>query len=475
MRRRFRLDWALLPEGWARDVIVTVSPAGTIEAVAAAAAAGSADTDAERTDTDAERVAGYVVPGMPNAHSHAFQRALAGRAEARAAARDSFWTWRRAMYAIANQVDAADLRAIATLLFVEMLEAGYTSVAEFHYLHRTRDDESDFAPDATPATWEAIRSAARDAGIGLTLLPTLYQAADFGGVPLRPDQRRFQTTTAQFLDAIERRLAADRAADSPTLRTGAAFHSLRAVSIETIREATAQLRAQDPSLPIHIHVAEQGREVRACERATGARPIEWLLRAGVVDDRWCLVHCTHATRAELAAVAAVGATICVSISTEANLGDGFFDAVTFRGASGHLAIGSDSQSTVDPAEELRWLEYQQRLRRRRRNVLATTAEPHVGTGLWRAAAHAGARALGQAIGALAVGRRADWLALDPTHPALVGAAPAEALDHVVFAGGRHAIRDVYVAGRRVVAAHRHPLRAAAEERYREVMERLTAR
>ncbi len=468
MQRRYRLDWALLPEGWARDVIVAVSPSGAIDAVTVAAAA-------DRTRDDAERVAGYVVPGMPNAHSHAFQRALAGRAEVRAAARDSFWTWRHAMYAIANQVDAADLRAIATLLFVEMLEAGYTSVAEFHYLHRARGGEWDLTADGTPATWEAIRSAARDAGIGLTLLPTLYQAADFGGVPLRPDQHRFRTTTAEFLDAIERRAAADRAVGAATVRTGAAFHSLRAVSIETIREATIRLRALDRTLPIHVHVAEQRREVRACERATGARPIEWLLRAGVVDDRWCLVHCTHATRAELAGVAAAGATICVSISTEANLGDGFFDAATFRGARGDLAIGTDSQSTVDPTEELRWLEYQQRLRRRRRNVFATADEPHVGTVLWRAAAIAGARALGQPIGEIAVGRRADWLALETTHPALAGSAPESALDRLVFAGGRAAIREVYVAGRRVLAEYRHPLRASAEERYREVLRRIDAR
>ena len=468
MRRRYRLDWVLLPEGWARDVIVTVSPSGTIDAVAAGAAT-------PRTEGDVERVAGYVVPGMPNAHSHAFQRALAGRAEARAASRDSFWTWRHAMYAIANQIDAADLRAIATLLFVEMLEAGYTAVAEFHYLHRARDGGWDLASDGAPATWEAIRAAARDTGIGLTLLPTLYQAADFGGVPLRADQRRFRATTAEFLDAIGRRLTADRAAGATAVRTGAAFHSLRAVSIETIREATAHLRALDPALPIHIHVAEQRREVRACERATGARPIDWLMRAGVVDDRWCLVHCTHATRAELTAVAEAGAAICASISTEANLGDGFFDAITFRGARGHLAIGSDSQSTVDPTEELRWLEYQQRLRRRRRNVLATADEPHVGTALWRTAALAGARALGQAIGEISVGRRADWLALDPAHPALAGAAPEAALDHLVFAGGRHAIREVYVAGRRALAEHRHPLRAAAEEAYREVLRRIDAR
>jgi len=469
MQRRYRLDWALLPDGWARDVGVTVSADGRIEKVAAGAAP-------DRADAAAHRIGGYTIPGMANAHSHAFQRALAGRAEFRAAARDSFWTWRRAMYAVANRLDARDLQAVATLLFIEMLQSGYTSVAEFHYLHRDLDGAlAADAADAAPRTWDALIAAARDAGIGLTLLPTLYQSADFGGAELGPEQRRFRMTTAEFLGAVARRIAAARNADAPALRIGAAFHSLRAVPIETIRESARQLRALDRELPIHIHVAEQLREVRACVRATGARPIEWLLKSGVVDDRWCLVHCTHATRAELTGIAAAGATVCVSISTEANLGDGFFDAAPFIAAGGRLCIGSDSQSTVDPAEELRWLEYQQRLRRRRRNVLTADGELHVGTALWRAAARGGARALGQAVGEIAPGRRADWIVLDGDHPAMAGARPEDAVDHLLFAGGRQAIRDTYVAGRCVLENYRHPLRAAAEERFREAMRRIVER
>ncbi len=466
LQSRYRLDWALLPDGWARDVGVTVSANGRIEEVVP-------NSTPKRAGPAPIRIGGYALPGMANAHSHAFQRALAGRAEFRAAARDSFWTWRRAMYAVANRLDADDLRSVATLLFIEMLQSGYTSVAEFHYLHRDLDGA--LAADAAgvaPRTWDALVAAARDAGIGLTLLPTLYQSADFGGVALAPEQRRFRMATAEFLGALGRRIAAARAADEPTLRIGAAFHSLRAVPIETIRECAMRLRDLDREIPIHIHVAEQLREVRACLRANGARPVEWLLRSGVVDDRWCLVHCTHATRAEIAAIAASGAAVCVSISTEANLGDGFFDAARFVAAGGRLCIGSDSQSTVDPAEELRWLEYQQRLRRRRRNVLAADGEPHVGTALWRAAARDGARALGQEVGEIAPGRRADWIVLDDGHPALTGARPADAVDHLLFAGGHRAIRDVYVAGRRVLENYGHPLRGAAEERFREAMRRI---
>ena len=460
--RRYRLDWALLPAGWTRDVVATVADTGMIAEIAVG---GPAE--------EAVRVAGYVVPGMPNAHSHAFQRALAGGAECRARAKDSFWTWRRAMYRLANRIDAASLRIIATQLFIEMLKAGYTSVAEFHYLHRARPGAGD-TPPVDLALWDALVAAARDAGIGLTLLPTLYQHADFGALALRPEQRRFRLGTEEFLDAVGQRIAAERRSPTPAICTGAAFHSLRAVSLETIREAAARLRALDPAMPIHIHVAEQLLEVRHCERATGARPIDLLLRSGVLDDRWCLVHCTHATRAELAGIAAIGAAVCVSISTEANLGDGFFDAMRFSGAGGRLCIGSDSQATVDPAEELRWLEYQQRLRRRRRLLLAGEDEQHVGTTLWRDAALAGARALGQPVGEIAVGRRADWLVLDPDHPTLAGAAPEAALDHLLFAGGRAAIRDCLVAGRWVIkdGAHRHE--QAAREQFCRLLRDLAA-
>ena len=314
-----------------------------------------------------ERLDGIVVPGMPNAHSHAFQRAMAGNTEFRLSARDSFWTWRQAMYALANRIAPDDLQVVATQLFVEMLKSGYTSVAEFHYLHRPPGGAR--YAGANPL-WQAVSQAASDAGIGLTFLPTLYQSSDFGGRPLQPEQARFFLDTEEFLHAIEQRIGAERRAGNFLLRTGAAFHSLRAVPLAHLRSAALALRSIDADMPVHIHVAEQMPEVRACEAATGRRPIELLLDQGLLTQHWCLVHATHASAEELRGIAACNAAVCVSISTEANLGDGFFDAARFLGMDGRLCVGSDSQSTVSPAEELRWLEYQERLRKKRRGVLA---------------------------------------------------------------------------------------------------------
>jgi formimidoylglutamate deiminase len=475
VERHYRLDWALLEGGWRRDVGVAVDEQGHIVRIeteraqtAEVPAASRAMADSQ-TPPDAERVAGFVVPGMPNAHSHAFQRGMAGNTEYRLSSRDSFWTWRQAMYALARRITPSDLELIAAQLFVEMLKAGYTSVAEFHYLHRKADGA---AYAATNELWEAIARAADTAGIGLTFLPTLYQTSDFGSQPLKPEQSRFALTTAEFLRAVETRVSAERQLASPRIRTGAAFHSLRAVPLETLREAVRSLSSIDAELPIHIHIAEQKKEVDACLAATGHRPIELLLETGLVNERWCLVHATHATPAELRDIAAARAAVCVSISTEANLGDGFFDAARFLESNGRICVGSDSQATVCPAEELRWMEYQARLRKRRRGVLADSREPHVGTRLWRDAARHGAAALGQPAGVIAQGARADWLVLDAEHPSMAGARDTTSLDHLIFAGGSPAIRDVMVAGRWVVKARRH----AAEERlavpFKQLMGRL---
>jgi formimidoylglutamate deiminase len=457
----YRLQSAYLPQGWIRDVLVRVSTEGIITAIDAGAAA-----EPQRTPEAAiERVDGIVIPGMPNAHSHAFQRAMAGNAEYRSSARDSFWTWRQAMYALANRIGPEELRIVATQLFVEMLKAGYTSVAEFHYLHRPSGG-AHYA--GANLLWEAIGEAAALAGIGLTFLPTLYQSSDFGGAPLRPEQARFALQTDAFLRAIEDRIGAERRGGAGVVRTGAAFHSLRAVPLDQLREAALALRAIDSTLPVHIHVAEQALEVRACERATGRRPIELLLDQALLTQHWCVVHATHATAEELQGIAAAQATVCVSTSTEANLGDGLFDTARFFDSNGRLCIGSDSQSTVNPAEELRWLEYQQRLRKKRRVVLATKSESHAGTRLWRDAALHGAQAIGQPVGTIAVGRRADWLVLDASHPAMAGAAPDAVLDRLLFAGADKSIRDVMVRGRWVVKDRRH----GAEDQLRESFPRI---
>jgi formimidoylglutamate deiminase len=463
MTRLFQLESALLPQGWVRNARVSVGEDGAIARI------DIPPTGAAR-DAAAEEIRGFVVPGMSNAHSHAFQRGMAGNTELRLTAHDSFWTWRKAMYALANRITPDDLKVLATRLFVEMLKSGYTAVAEFHYIHRRPDGELYVGSNAL---WEAVTAAAEDAGIALTFLPTLYQTSDFGAVPLKPEQSRFALETEHFVRAVEARLREDTGSGSRVRRTGVAFHSLRAVPLPALVQSVRALREIAADLPLHIHVAEQVKEVESCLAHTGRRPIELLLDTGLLDPHWCLVHATQSTPAELKGIADAGACVCVSITTEANLGDGYFDAARFLRLGGRVCVGSDSQSTVCPAEELRWMEYQARLRKRRRGVLADPTEIHVGTRLWREAAREGARAIGQPAGTIEVGTRADWVVLDAAHPSMAGAAEGSALDHLIFAGGAQAIRDVMVAGRWVVRDGRHAAEAALAEPFAAVMRRLS--
>jgi formimidoylglutamate deiminase len=462
MTRLFQLESALLPGGWVRNARVTVGEDGAI---------GRIDIPAGNTASGAaaEEIRGIVVPGMSNVHSHAFQRGMAGNTEFRLSARDSFWTWRQAMYALANRITPEDLKILASQLFVEMLKVGYTAVAEFHYIHRPLDGGI-YA--GSNALWEAVAAAAEDAGIAMTFLPTLYQTSDFGAAPLKPEQSRFALTTDGFLQAVETRLREDGNAGFRTRRTGVAFHSLRAVPLPVLTRAARVLRELAAGLPLHIHVAEQVKEVESCLAHTGRRPVELLLDTGLIDRHWCLVHATHSTAAELQGIADAGASVCVSITTEANLGDGFFDAARFLKLGGRVCVGSDSQITVSPAEELRWMEYQARLRKRRRGILADPAETHVGTRLWRDAAREGALAIGQPAGVIEVGARADWVVLDPDHPSMVGGTDEAALDHVIFAGGSAAIRDVMVGGRWVIKDGRHALADSLAGPFRDLMRSL---
>lgn len=461
MIQQYCFENILLEHGWAQDTVLTVAD-GVITDIAKVKIPDS-------TTHSIEHVRGFAIPGMANAHSHAFQRAMAGNTEFRSSSRDSFWTWRQAMYHLANRITPADLQIVATQLFIEMLKAGYTSVAEFHYLHRAEDGSS--YNDANPL-WGAICAAAADAGIALTFLPTLYQTSDFGARALKREQTRFFLETDAFLRAIEARTLTEKTSGILTLRTGAAFHSLRAVPLEILKEATLALKHIDPDLPIHIHVAEQNREVRACKQETGQRPIELLLASGLVNQHWCLIHATHATAAELAGLVTANATVCVSITTEANLGDGFFDTQRFLNGGGRLCIGTDSQSTVCPAEELRWLEYQQRLRKKRRGVLANETHSHVGTRLWVKTALEGASAIGQPSGKIATGCRADWVVLDSDHPTMAGARAEFVLDHLIFSGASAAIRDVMVAGRWVVKDTVHAAQFALLGRFNHLMSQL---
>jgi len=440
-------DHALLPAGWARDVLLRWDDAGALTSVQAGAAAAP----------DMPRAAGPLIPGMPNLHSHAFQRVFAGLSEHRSGTdgADSFWTWRDLMYRVANAVSPDQLEAIATQLYVEMLRAGYTAVCEFHYLHHDPQGRH-YADPAEMAL--RLLAAARRAGIGITLLPVLYQHAGFGGQPPRADQRRFVNGPDALLD-IAQRLRAQGAA------IGIAPHSLRAVAPQALREVVARLHAIDATAPVHIHIGEQQQEVDDCLAWSGQRPVAWLLANLPVDARWCLVHATHLVDAELRGLAASAAVAGLCPSTEANLGDGVFDAAAYLAAGGTWGIGSDSHASVDAAEELRLLEYTQRLASQRRNVLTGAANVQVADHLWGAAVAGGARAGGRMGAGLVAGQPADFIVLDTSGP-LAGLTPPQVLASHVFANqGRRAVRDVWAGGVQRVRDGEHVLGRVACEQF----------
>jgi formimidoylglutamate deiminase len=452
-------DLALLPAGWSADVRLEVDPDGTLTDVAPG---GSAD--------GAERLNGAVVPGMANLHSHAFQRGLAGALEPSAGPGEDFWSWRAAMYGFTDRLGPEEVEAIAAQAYVEMLKAGYTAVGEFHYLHR----QPGGGPYDDPAELSRrVIAAARRVGIAITHLPVLYACGGFGGREVEDAQRRFAIRPDELLAMIAG-LRAGYAGDRD-VRIGAAPHSLRAVTPEMLAELVAGVQALDPMTPIHIHVAEQKREVDECVAWSGARPVEWLLNHAPVDGRWCLIHATHMTPAETGALASSDAVVGLCPTTEANLGDGLFELSGYLGADGKFGIGSDSNVSVDPAEELRWLEYGQRLRRGARGVArAAGAEGRasIGVGLWCAATAGGAQALGREAGRLEKGQRADLLVLDREHPTLAGRSGDRILDAFVFAGNARPIRDVLVGGRRVVRDGRHPAEEEIAAAYRAALARL---
>nr|WP_315495638.1 formimidoylglutamate deiminase [uncultured Rhodoferax sp.] len=390
---------------------------------------------------------GPVLPGLVNAHSHAFQRAFAGLAERRETVADDFWSWRDRMYGVALRITPAQLRAVAAQLYVELLQGGYTQVSEFHYLHHQPDGQP-YTDEATMA-W-AVADAAADAGLGLTVLPVLYERAGFAQPALRPDQRRFAGTP----DFIARLQATVQASGRPLVNAGVAIHSLRAASAESIDALLAQVGGTD--MPIHIHVAEQMQEVRDCLASTGQRPIAWLGQRWKMDARWQLVHATHTEQAEIDAVARSGAGIVICPSTEGNLGDGFADLPAWLTAGVPMAVGSDSHVSRQWAEELRWLEYGQRLRLQQRNVAAAPGQqPATAARLFDAALHAGGPAAGQARWGLTRGARADALVLDTQTPGLLGVPASHQLDALVFATNRSALSEVWVAGRKLVHAGHH--------------------
>ena len=443
MNQLFAAD-ALLPTGWARNVLIAWDGAGRIAQVTPGATAPAGVPTA----------AGPVIPGMPNLHSHAFQRAFAGLTEYRGQAEDSFWSWRNLMYRFAQRITPESLEAIATWLYIEMLEAGYTSVCEFHYVHHDTDGRP-YADDATLSL--ALLRAARTAGIAITLLPVLYQTSGFGAKPPRADQARFIRSTDNMLSLLER-LAPAAQAQGAVL--GLAPHSLRAVPPDSLAAAVQGLTALNPQAPIHIHIAEQTQEVDDCIAWSGQRPVQWLLNHAPVDERWCLVHATHMTPDEYAGAARTGAVAGICPTTEANLGDGIFDMPRWLQHGGRWGVGSDSHACVNAAEELLMLEYGQRLSRRQRNVLASSSQPEVATAMTLQAVQGGAQASGRwgsgAAAGIAVGQSADWVVLDAQHVALRGLpAPAMLSAHVFASHRTSAIDSVWVGGASRVAQGRH--------------------
>lgn len=437
--------WTLTESGWQSGLRLVVGDDGRIAAIEEAAApvhapASLDDFRAPGADRragapavprpPADLHADLVLPGMPDAHCHAFQYGIAGLAERASGRADTFWGWRERMYTSLGALDAQTLERTATALYRRLRAAGYTSVAEFHYVHRLGPE-----PGRRGALSSALESAgalaraAAAAGIGLLLLPVLYRWGGFGRAPLAPRQARFGLAREDYRRLFEALLA--QAADPAmrgAMRVGVAPHSLRACDADDLRWLLELRAALAPGCPVHLHVSEQRAEVAEARERLGATPIEWLCANAPVDASWTLVHATHATPAELAGLRARGATVCVCTTTEANLGDGHFPIEDWFAAGGSLAVGSDSNVGLDPAEELRWLEYQARLRREARSVLVDADCPHPGTALWRRAVAGGRRALGLPGAGIATGAPAELLLVSTDGIAH----PDEALDDFVF-------------------------------------------
>lgn len=441
---------ALLRQGWARNVRIGIE-GGHIASIT---------TDADRIETDERH--GVAIPGLCNVHSHGFQRGMAGLSERRGRPDDDFWSWREVMYRFLDRLTPDDIAAITAQAYVEMLETGYTRVGEFHYLHNAIDGQRYADPAETAGS---IVEAAETTGIGLTLLPVFYAHGDFGGAAPAPGQRRFLSD----IDSFARLMEASRAKLPADAGIGVAPHSLRAVTPEEL----AAILPLAGNGPVHIHAAEQVREVQSCLAWSGARPVEWLLEYAGVDARWCLIHATHLDDRECDRLAASGAVAGLCPVTEANLGDGIFPGVRYLAAGGRLGTGTDSNILIDAAAELRAFEYSQRLLRRQRALLADEAMPSVGQTLFTHALAGGAQALGHRTG-LEEGAPADIISLDLSHPSLAAADDATLLDRWIFAGRTGLIDTVWRDGRVRVTGGRHVAAEAIATRYRTTLTRLLA-
>ncbi|WP_426165202.1 formimidoylglutamate deiminase [Pseudoduganella sp. R-34] len=442
---------ALLADGWRKNVLLQWDERGNFTAVQPDAVAAPGIPGAR-----------LVMPGMVNLHSHAFQRALGGLTEVAGDAQDSFWTWRDLMYRFARNITPEQMEAIAAQLYSECLRHGYTSMCEFHYVQRAPDGS--LYPQASE-TAQRVIAAARQAGIGITMLPVLYSYAGFGEQPLKPEQARFRTDARDVLKIIGE-LEPLRDAQ---VEVGVAPHSLRAASVAQIREVLDHL---PKARPVHIHIAEQQGEVQQSLDYTGKRPVQYLVDNLAVDARWCLVHATHLSDDEVTAIAQSGAVAGLCPTTEANLGDGLFPLESFLAQGGRFGVGSDSHVSQSAVEELRWLEYGQRLAQQRRNIAVSGSERRVGDFLWQAALRGGAQAAGRPVGALSAGKRADLIVLDDDHPNLDGIDAADILGCLVFSGNDNLVRDVMVGGHWVVRNREHVAQPAITTRFKKTLAEL---
>ena len=437
---------ALLSQGWAKNVRLGVDDKGLIVSL-------KTNVSAEQDD---HRL-GLVIPGLVNCHSHAFQRAMAGLTEYQVSPTDTFWSWRKTMYRFANLVSPEDLQDIASYLYLEMIKQGYTSVAEFHYVHHQPNGKP---YSSVSQLSQSVINAANIAGINLTLLPVLYMNAGFGDQALLDDQKRFGNSVDSYLALHDE--ATRYCSDQSQHSVGMALHSLRAVPARSMTEVISHFKGRVHSCPIHIHIAEQTQEVEQSIKVLGKRPVEWLLDNHDIDKQWCLIHATHMTPKETAEVAKSGATVGICPTTEANLGDGFFPLRQYLDDGGQIAIGSDGNTCTNPIEELRWLEYGQRLLSRTRNVASDDRERHTGTNLYSHCLKGGARSIGQKTGALKLGGRADLIVLDDNSADLANIAADSILDVLIFGTSQSLIKDVMVNGTWKITNYHH----ADEERIR---------
>jgi len=451
----------LLNDGWASKQTITIEQ-GVITAIESGMIEG------------AEIAQGAVIPGMVNCHSHAFQRAFAGFSEQGSEGQDSFWTWRKIMYQFLAQLTEVDAKNIAKQLYIEMLKMGYTRVAEFHYLHHDIDGSTYNGNSAELATMaKAIFEAAQESGIGLTLLPVLYQHSGFGEQTPTDGQKRFINSTEQFNQLVSDSFSLSE--QFANTNVGIAPHSLRAVDKTSLMSAVKHVRSLDKQAPIHIHISEQQKEVDDCLSHYGKRPVQWLLDNIELDKHWCLIHATHLDESERKGIIAKEAIAGICPTTEANLGDGIFPTTEFLAENGTIAIGSDSHISVNPIEELRWLEYAQRLIRQQRAILATTEQASVGQNLWQQAALGGAQSTNSNTGCLAIGKQADLLVLDGEKTKLFANANQHLLDSVIFASQQNPVADVMVNGCWVIKAQQHAEQEITSDRFAQLLVKLSSK